>query len=268
MDKQYWRRQKPAAELAPWVSDIIGYAENGIRLAGAIETASLVVPLVISFGAPFAIALGRPPATTERFGSFTSGLFAGHVVIDSTGAGACVQVNFTPFGAFRFFGLPVGELCGRMVPLEDMSDAGLGELRHRLEDTADWNRRLELVEAFIGARLRRARAEHPATTAAFRMLCAGYGEVPVASIAARVGWSRKQLARRFRDEVGLPPKAVARILRFNRLLALAAKGEANGWADLAAACGYADQPHLSREFAALAGSTPARWLAAAQAGLG
>ena len=130
MDKQYWR-QRPAAELAPWVSDIIGYAENGIRLTGAIETASLVVPLVISFGAPFAIALGRPPAPTERFGSFTSGLFAGHVVIDSTGASACVQVNFTPLGAFRFFGVPVGELCGRMVPLEDMSDAGLGELRIR-----------------------------------------------------------------------------------------------------------------------------------------
>jgi AraC-like DNA-binding protein len=268
MDKQYWRRQRPAAELAPWVSDIIGYAENGIRLTGAIETASLVVPLVISFGAPFAIALGRPPAPTERFGSFTSGLFAGHVVIDSTGASACVQVNFTPFGAFRFFGVPVGELCGRMVPLEDMSDAGLGELRRRLEDTADWNLRLQLAEAFIAARLRRAPAEHPATAAAFRTLCAGYGEVPVATVAARVGWSRKQLAQRFRDEVGLPPKAVARILRFNRLLALAGSGEANGWADLAAACGYADQPHLSREFAALGGITPARWLAGAQAGGG
>jgi len=139
----------------------------------------------------------------------TSGLFAGHVVIDSTGASACVQVNFTPLGAFRFFGVPVGELCGRMVPLEDMSDAGLGELRRRLEDTADWNQRLKLAEAFIAARLRRAPAEHPATAAAFRTLCAGYGEVPVATVAARVGWSRKQLAQRFRDEVGLPPKAVA-----------------------------------------------------------
>ena len=188
------------------MSDIIGYAENGIRLTDAIEAASLVVPLVISFGAPFAIALGRPPVPTERFGSFTSGLFAGHVVIDFTGASACVQVNFTPFGAFRFFGIPVGELCGRMVPLEDMSDAGLGELRRRLGSTADWNLRLQLAEAFIAARLRRAPAEHPATAAAFRTLCAGYGEVPVATVAARVGSSRKQLAQRSATRSGCRPR--------------------------------------------------------------
>ena len=32
-------------------------------------------------------------------------------------------------------------------------------------------------------------------------------------------------------------------------------------ADLAADCGYYDQPHLAREFRALAGCTPASWLA-------
>ena len=52
---------------------------------------------------------------------------------------------------------------------------------------------------------------------------------------------------------------MARIARFDRARAMAATGTASGWADLAVACGYADQAHLVREYAALAGSTPGAW---------
>mgnify|MGYP005868667299 CR=1 FL=1 len=75
----------------------------------------------------------------------------------------------------------------------------------------------------------------------------------------RLDWSRKHLASRFHEEVGLPPKTIARIARFNRAQAMAASGMGDGWADIAAACGYADQAHLTREFVALAGTTPGAW---------
>jgi len=52
----------------------------------------------------------------------------------------------------------------------------------------------------------------------------------------------------------LGPKAVARILRFQRALRLLSEGRA--LADVAYYCGFADQPHLNREFRALAGGTP------------
>jgi hypothetical protein len=58
--------------------------------------------------------------------------------------------------------------------------------------------------------------------------------------------------------VGFAPKAVHRILRFQRFLALAharGLGEADV-AELAADAGYADQPHLSRESLRLSGKPP------------
>jgi AraC-like DNA-binding protein len=82
----------------------------------------------------------------------------------------------------------------------------------------------------------------------------------VASIAREVGWSRKHLARRFADEVGLGPKSVSRIVRFNR--AIAASRSGSGWAGIAADCGYADQAHMVREFRELAGNSPVSWAAA------
>ena len=81
------------------------------------------------------------------------------------------------------------------------------------------------------------------------------------AIAERLEWSRKHLAARFREEVGMGPKTIARIARFNRAQAMAVGGDGDGWADIAAACGYADQAHLVREFTALAGTTPGAWRA-------
>ena len=48
---------------------------------------------------------------------------------------ACVQVDFTPLGAYRFFGLPMRELSGSMVSLDDLADNEIAELRRKLEDT-------------------------------------------------------------------------------------------------------------------------------------
>ena len=64
---------------------------------------------------------------------------------------------------------------------------------------------------------------------------------------------------RFHRDCGLPPKAIARIVRFNAAQAKATAVERPDWADIAIACGYSDQPHLIREFVAFAGVAPTQW---------
>jgi AraC-like DNA-binding protein len=71
-----------------------------------------------------------------------------------------------------------------------------------------------------------------------------------------LGWSHRLLIARYRDVVGLPPKLVARIVRFERLTALLAADGAADWAGAATACGYFDQAHLAREVRELADFTP------------
>ena len=65
-------------------------------------------------------------------------------------------------------------------------------------------------------------------------------------------------------EVGLTPKTIARVVRFDRARRLLQRGvmvlRRPMLADLAVACGYYDQAHLDREFRALAGCSPSRWL--------
>ncbi|MGI6855745.1 helix-turn-helix domain-containing protein [Mesorhizobium sp. 1B3] len=254
-------RQTP--ELAGIVEEIICYRENGRGIESDVETAALVVPLVINFGDRFGIGLGCQPGIAGRYGSFTSGLFAGPVIINSTGNAECIQINFTPLGAWRFFGLPMSELSARMVTLDELGDREINRLRQHLADEADWKRRFDMIEDFVIRRVRRSPPADPALGWAYRYMLDNGGQIRIADIAGKLDWSRKHLAQRFRLQLGLPPKAIARIIRFRAALSMSKLTGQPDWADIAAACGYADQAHLTREFGDLAGMSPTRWHAKA-----
>lgn len=249
-------RRAPSALLAGMVTDLIGFRELVPVYSRQTEAASLTVPLVISFGEPFAIGLSRAPGDNDRFASFAAGLHAGPVTIDSFGRSCCVQVNFTPLGARRFFGMPMSELADCMVPFDELLGASGHRLRERLGEEVDWHTRLDIAENFIAERLMKADSSSTEVGWALERIVASGGRVRMATIATEIGWSRKHLAARFADQTGLGPKAVARIVRFNRTASLAKRASRTGWADLAAECGYADQAHLVREFRELAGAAP------------
>lgn len=246
-------RRIPGNRLAGIVTDICGYRETAPAHLTNVEYASLTIPLVISFAEPFAIGLGKAPGDNDRFGSFAAGLYAGPVMIESFGAAACVQVNFTPLGARRFFGLPLSELTDRMVDLQDALGQEGVSLRERLGNARDWSTRFDLAEAFVTERLVNQPGVRLEIVWAYGHILSSGGRAKIATLAGELGWSRKHLASEFTDAVGLGPKTLSRIVRFNRALRLSATQE---WADIAVDCGYADQAHLAREFRQMAGHAP------------
>ncbi len=248
------RRAAPVS-LNGIVTDICGYREIHPGHFRIVEYASLTVPLVISFADAFAIGLGHTPGDNDRYASFAAGLYAGPVMIKSFGGSCCVQVNFTPLGARQFFGVPMSELRDRMVGLDDALGFEGIALRERLGEASDWDRRFDIAEGFIAGRLAAANALSPEIAWAYKTVIASGGRTRITAIADEIGWSRKHLAAKFTDAIGIGPKTLSRIVRFNRALSLS-KQQEDGWVGIAADCGYADQAHLVREFRQLAGETP------------
>lgn len=81
------------------------------------------------------------------------------------------------------------------------------------------------------------------------------GEVRTLDEMADVaGLSRYHFARRFRDEVGMPPWAYVRHKRAERARQLLEDGAPP--AEVAHETGYADQPHLTRDLRERFGRTP------------
>lgn len=252
----------PPPELAGLVHDIALYTERSHAPIRQLETASLVVPVLIGFADPFDLALGRLPTGDDAHQSFASGLTTKPVHIRSNGGCSCLEITFTPPGARRFLGLPMSELTESLVRLDAFGDRGIDELRRRLGEERDWTRRHAIAEAFLLGRMRQAPAISAATQWAYGEIVRTGGQVAIDRLADRAGWSRKHLGQRFHAEIGLAPKAVARVARFVRAQSLARSGS-QGWAGVAAECGYADQAHLIRDFQEFAGTTPAEWLKAA-----
>jgi AraC-like DNA-binding protein len=126
-----------------------------------------------------------------------------------------------------------------------MADAALGGSGTRAAATLARSRASppEPEAAWIAAMLARPGASRPEVVA-------GRVEDPAASVAV----SERRLRRRFVQAVGYGPATYLRVSRFQRAVALA-PGVA-GLAALAAAAGYADQAHLSRDCRALTGLTP------------
>lgn len=93
---------------------------------------------------------------------------------------------------------------------------------------------------------------------AWHRLRASSGQAPIGQIVQEVGWSQRHLIDRFRHEIGVSPKVLARILRFGGVVrALKGARPPFSLADLAVSSGYYDQSHLHRDVREFAGTTPA-----------
>jgi AraC-like DNA-binding protein len=173
-------------------------------------------------------------------------------------------VRFRPAGARPFFGPPLCELSDRSWPLELFWGKRTGELETRLRDARETRQRIALLDAFLLRRLDPDVRATPAETAANHIL-AREGRVTVSEVAARAGTTCRTLERAFRAQVGIAPKLLARIARFQSVQRNLPRVARVGWPVLALACGYADQSHLVRDFRAFADAAPTAFVASEHA---
>ena len=219
------------------------------------EVPSVHVPLIVNFGSRWRVGTSSDSSAAEITDSFVAGLYDRSAFVVAEGPASCVQVDFTPIGAHLFLGLPMHELANRVVDAHDALGRD-GELVERLEAAMSWADRFALVDAAILRRVAGARRPAPEILWAWRALERNDGAVRVGALAEKTGRSRKQLLTGFRTHVGLGPKTVARIMRFNRVVSALQRGTQPSLARLAADCGYFDQAHLNRDFREFAGTTP------------
>ncbi|MEU3528114.1 helix-turn-helix domain-containing protein [Streptomyces sp. NPDC038707] len=164
----------------------------------------------------------------------------------------CVRARLRPGVARSVFGVPVGELRDRAVPLTELWGARAARLAHRLNELSDAGSVLRGIgEALLACLRDDADPRGPLLREAVESL-SGTGE-RVAALARRLSVSERHLRDLFTDRVGLAPKRFARIQRVRSVLARAGTAQ---WAGLAADTGYYDQSHLAADFHTLMGVSP------------
>jgi len=241
----------PAAPLSGLVTGYYGFSEATAGPTRRREGPGGDVVVIISFGEDWLI-------DGERLTSFAAGLHVRQVTTEHGGRSFGMQISLTPPAAHKLFGLPMHLLAHRQVPLgEVLADASLVD---RLHDAGGWPERFKLLDVMLMKRFTEAPPPPDGVCWAWRRLVETDGRIPVGELAKELGWSRKRIVARFREQVGLPPKALGRVLRFERARALAERTQHPDWTRIAIECGYCDQSHLINEFRAITGRTPATFL--------
>lgn len=256
---------RPAPPLRPFVTGYTGFDLSGFEPGVHAGLPSHTLTAVVTFGEPLEIDLPTGlSGASGRYASMASGLLAQAISIRHRGAQRGVKLAFTPLGARMVYGMPAGALANTVVPLSDVLADLWPELEDRLGAAVTWPQRFRVLDDLLAravARTMRAGTfdVRPEVAAAWRRLVDSHGQVRVSDLAHDLGCSRRHVSARFREEFGLTPKTLARILRFEHAVGLAAAAGAPAWAEVSAAAGYADQAHLVRDWRSFTGRTPASW---------
>jgi AraC-like DNA-binding protein len=250
----------PGPRLARYVDRLWTLTGTAAEMAGEVQP---VLPdgraeLILHFADPFECAVaGRfePQAMVSFAGQLTAQL-----LLRPSGAAAVLGVRFHAYGAAAFVEGPQHRLTGVTPEVEDLSPR-LGRALNRVRSLVGTP---EHAVPFVRQVLEQAlRAEQvdPRIRSAAERLTASRGAVSVEQVASAAGMSRRHLERCFLDTVGLSPKRLARIARFQAALqALQSAPSVRAGAATAAQFGYADQSHFIRDFRELAGCTPSHHL--------
>jgi AraC-like DNA-binding protein len=251
-----YRTYSPGPPLADVVDymwalhDVPVHSQERIVPSGTLE-------LVVNLNED-ALRIYDPRARTWRqhTGTVVSGAYRRFFVIDTRDHASIVGVHFRPGAAWAVLGVPPGELADRHVDLEMLWGRSALELRERLCTAAATADRFAALDEALRSHLPAARPGHPAVPFALGQLArpgASVGEV-----AADVQLSRRRFIQVFTTEVGMTPKRLSRVFRFQRVSALARRTPAPDWGRLAVACGYFDQSHLIHDVGEFAGTSPSQ----------
>jgi AraC-like DNA-binding protein len=230
--------------------------------AGPAAAADPVIPdgraeIIVHFGDPF------DRLVNGGFERQASTLFVGQlteaIMLRPATRVSVLGIRLKPQGAVALWRDPQHQLTGHAIDPAALSRP----LARWLSGLRDTHESAEAAAPYVAHGLSDLIALErldPRINTAVTLVLETHGGARIDDLAVRAGCTRRHLERLFLDQVGLTPKRLSRIRRFQRALATLEHAQASGArsAGLTAAtvCGYADQSHFVHEFRELAGTTP------------
>ena len=248
-------RREPVPVLQRLVHHYHGFNFPNVAERARLEIPSGAATLLIAFAEP--IRIGLAPGGESEIYRRSSFLSAGRSVAAigrHRGHIRGIEVTLSHTGAHHILGLRMAELADGFPTLGEVLGREGDLLVEKLADLPTWEARFARLDAYLTRRATDSRVvPNWQVTRATRLVAAGW---PLRDIQRDVGWGERHLRARFLEQVGMSPKAMARVLRLQT--ALRAHQDGLSWSQAAALARYSDQAHLGHDVKAMTGLTPGR----------
>lgn len=246
---------KPYIQCFWYIDALVPFQREKILPTGTVE-------IILNFGDDFRV---QDRADASQFSlqkeAWLVGLQSQYLLNEPLGKSRMMGIRFHAGGVYPFIPADAHEFHNQVIPLDIFWGDNVAFLREALAEAANMTERLRLLENFLLARLQQNQ-ENAYVHHAVQTLAQTNGAYSIKGLAIQIGISQKHLAHRFKQIVGVTPKTLARIYRFQAVLSTI--NQNTDWADIANQCHYHDQAHFSKDFAAFAGFSPSHYLSLMQ----
>jgi len=175
-----------------------------------------------------------------------------YFVINSTSESRVIGIHFKPGGIHPFLKERIDEIHNTHLPLHALWGSRISGLRDELLDSLVPEKMFRVLERRLLSLAMKDLERHPAV----QYVLSNLHGCQIAEIIEQIGISHRRLNQLFRKEVGMTPKRLSRIYRFQEVLRNIHSGENRSWTHIAVDCGYYDQAHFIKDFQSFSGLNP------------
>lgn len=191
--------------------------------------------------------------------AWVSGMHSHYLSISALQDSEMLVIQFKPGGAGPFIHKPIDALTNRVISAENLFGDGPGLLRQEILAQVNVKEKFKSVERWLLSRLDTNRL---ANDELLKVL-GSFQSNPFdqhSKIVGSYSKTQKHLINQFKKHIGLTPKILHRIFRFNEILQRIHQKEHIDWLEIVHQFGYTDQSHFIKEFNEFSGFNPQEFI--------
>jgi AraC-like DNA-binding protein len=253
----------PRTELQPYIESVwVLESPNGLpAAANSIAAPNGCAKLIIPFeNSIVSEADGRIQLTRAHRMNFVGNRDSATRLQTSAQKTGFIAVEFRPHGAFPIFGVPMSETSNRLWETDDVFGRWSRDVHEIVNNVDRVDRKVAYIERQLTILLRKGRCQSGIVDYCVGTLRSVDGRMSIRDLERKTGYSRRYLDRLFQQHVGLSPKRLAEIFRFQRFYRKWAAGASFNLFKSELYDHYYDQSHFSREFHRMTGHPPHKFM--------
>lgn len=250
---------KPLPELEPYVTKIWAFENN----TGLINHGTLIAPnarckIIISYKNILTTTDNKRTAICNEGDICFIGLRDVPVTLGSpAGATGSIGIELTTAGAYRFLNIPLHEIANNLFSFETLYGNPGKRLLEKVIDSEEPKQKLNIVQGFLIDYLSANEKNNSIVDYAVNYIWSSHGLAPVKELERKLGYSRRYLDLLFKEHLGISPKTLCTIARFQSFFKYLTLGEFKASGKIADL--YYDQSHFIKEFKRYTGFTPTQY---------
>lgn len=191
--------------------------------------------------------------------AFIEGQMSSYWDLNYKGENETIAVTFTPQGILAFLHTSMAEFYNKNIPIECLDDKLFFELQQAILNAENKMECVGIIERYLLKRL----AQLAPNIASYQYIIQQMelnSNISIKQLSNTSNICYKQFNRRFVNNIGINPKYLIRIIRFQKTLFALQNGFHTSLSDLSFACGYYDASHVIKEFKEFTGYTPNEYI--------